>query len=99
MDNRAIAERLAAHARELDEHLGVTTVPELEAAARDGRLDRLGLPAGRLRKLREALAQRQAEMEAAAPAAEEPSLAALLAVDADYRRQVDEGALTTITPE
>ena len=82
----------------LDERLGVTTIPELEAAAVDGRLDQLGLPAWRVRKLREALARRQAASRPAEPTAEEPPVAELLAIDAEYRRQADEGRLPMIAP-
>jgi hypothetical protein len=82
----------------LDERLGVTTIPELETAAADGRLDQLGLPPWRVRKLREALAQRQTAGRPPDSPAEEPPVAELLAIDAEYRQQAEEGRLATIAP-
>jgi hypothetical protein len=83
----------------LDEHLGVTTVAQLEAAGQDGRLDRLGLPAGRVRKLRQALARRQEQSEGPATTAEEPPVAELLLLDEEYRRKADEGRLPRHSPQ
>src|SRR5712692_5754523 len=45
-------------ARQIHEQLGITTLEELERAAHDGRLSRLGIGPKRLRGIREALAGR-----------------------------------------
>ena len=83
----------------LADRLGVSTVAELEAADRASRLDGLGLGARRLQDLRDALARHREEGRHAAAPADEPSVAALLEIDEEYRRQAAEGLLTRIAPK
>jgi hypothetical protein len=82
----------------LDERLHVRTVPELRAADEAGRLDELGLGATRLRKLRAALADNASKRQPAPPVSGEPSVAELLAIDQEYRRQAGEGRLPLLAP-
>lgn len=73
-------------AEQIRDRLGITTLDELESAARDGRLAQLGVGTKRLAGILAALAQRAAP--AVAPL-EEPSLEDLLALDEDYRACTD----------
>jgi hypothetical protein len=82
----------------LADRLGVTTVADLEAANRAGRLDALGLGPRRLGKLREGLARHPTQAHPAGPLPSEPAVAELLAIDQEYRTQAAEGRLSTIAP-
>jgi predicted flap endonuclease-1-like 5' DNA nuclease len=92
--------------------LGIHTLEELELAAYDGRLAAVpGFGARRVRAVQAALAgilgasarrragaaRRRAAGEEATPA-ERPEVAALLAVDAEYRRRAEAGELRRIRP-
>jgi DNA uptake protein ComE-like DNA-binding protein len=97
-------------ARRIAETLDIRTLEELERAAHDGRLDKVaGFGPARVRAVQTALAgmlsntaqrrarQRTAEESDAVEA--EPSVALLLDVDAEYRRQAAAGDLDTIAPK
>jgi hypothetical protein len=85
-------------ARQISEQLGITTLEELERAAHDGRLSRLGVGPKRLRGIREALAGRFGRYRFAVPVREEPDVAELLAVDQAYRQRAESMSLPTIAP-
>lgn len=93
----------------ISHQLGVETLPELAAAAYDGRLSLVpGFGPKRLRAVRETLAGRlklsASEMRAAAgpvatrPLLDEPSVEELLSIDAQYRRQAASGMLPKVAP-
>jgi hypothetical protein len=87
-------------ARRIHEELGVDSLYALEAAAHDGRLERVaGMGPARLRAVREALAGRfrRASVRPSARA-EQPSVAELLEVDREYRERAAAGTLARITP-
>jgi hypothetical protein len=91
-------------ARIYDE-LGIETLPDLEAAAYDGRLSHIpGFGDGRLRAVRESLAgrlhrrPRPVEKLRTQPPPNEPPVAELLAVDQDYREKAQAKRLPTIAP-
>jgi len=100
-------------ARRVYQELHLETLEELELAAHDGRLSRVpGFGPRRVRAVREALAgmlarstrrraRRLRALEAAPPEGEaaRPSVEALLAVDAEYRRRAAAGELRTIAPK
>lgn len=69
----------------MKEELGLRTVAEVELAAREGRLQRVGVGPRRLRGLLEVLASRRLAT-AAESTASEPPVSDLLAVDDEYRR-------------
>jgi DNA polymerase (family 10) len=85
-------------AHTLHEQLGITTLEELERAAHDGRLTRAGVGPKRLRGLIDALAGRLRRSRLPEPIQGEPSVAALLAVDEEYRRQAEGDTLPLIAP-
>lgn len=92
-----------ALARRIHDELGIESLAELEAAAWDGRLERVtGLGLGRLRGLRQALAYRlHRRASVAAPKGaprrrQDPGVADLLAVDAAYRERAAAGSLPCI---
>jgi hypothetical protein len=85
-------------ARQIHEQLGITTLEELERAAHDGRLSRLGVGPKRLRGIREALAGRFGRYRFAVPVREEPNVEELLAVDQEYRASAEPMNLPTIAP-
>ncbi len=89
-------------ARRIHDRLGIETLEALEAAAWDGRLDQVpGIGRRRLDSLRASLATalgRSPLRRRPAPGAR-PSVAELLAVDADYRRQAAAGKLKSIAPK
>jgi DNA polymerase (family 10) len=99
-----------ALAHRLHAELGIETLEELELAAHDGRLAAMpGFGPRRTRLVRETLAamlsrstrRRARLLRAAEPHPSEParpSVAAILAVDADYRRLAGAGALRRIAP-
>jgi hypothetical protein len=93
-------------ASRIHEQLGIESLPELEAAAYDGRLSRVaGMGSKRLRGIREALAGRFHRRPAmprpplARPPAEQPPVADLLDVDGEYRLQAEAGHLPHIAPQ
>jgi hypothetical protein len=85
-------------ARQIRDQLGVTTLEELEQAAHDGRLSRVGVGPKRVRGIRDALAGRLGRYRLAAPVRGEPSVAEILAVDQEYRMQAARNQLPTIAP-
>jgi DNA polymerase/3'-5' exonuclease PolX len=94
-------------ARRIHEELGVETLEELEVAAHDGRLAEVpGIGARRVHAIRDSLAavlgqasRRRARLLRAREAApERPSVEAILAVDAEYRRRAGKGQLRRIAP-
>jgi len=90
---RVIADRL-------HHDLGIDTLEELEAAAHDGRLERIaGFGEKRLAGIRDSLAQRLGRVRPATDsAAEGPPVGELLDVDAEYRKKADAGQLRRIAP-
>ncbi|MHC4550684.1 MAG: helix-hairpin-helix domain-containing protein [Planctomycetota bacterium] len=95
-------------ARRIHEELGLETLEELELAAHDGRLATVkGFGDRRAHAIRDVLAQqlsrstrrrvRRLRRQELAPE-ERPSVAALLAVDDEYRRQAAAGRLRRIAP-
>jgi hypothetical protein len=97
-----IGEELAAR---IAGELKINSLEELEQAAHDGRLDQVeGFGERRLKMVRASLAgilggAAQRPQEGSAGAAEEPPVALLLEIDADYRRRAAEGDLPTIAPK
>jgi hypothetical protein len=89
-----------ATARRIHDRLGIHTLEELEMAAHDGRLERLGLGPKRLRGIRDALAGRlgRAGRVPSAEDASVPDIAEILDVDAEYRRKAAAGLLAKIAP-
>jgi hypothetical protein len=85
-------------ARMIRDRLGITTLEELERAAHDGRLTKLGVGPKRLRGLIDALAGRLGRYRLAEPVRGEPSVADVLAVDQEYRAGAEESRLPTIAP-
>ncbi len=90
-------------ARVIHETLHVDTLEALEIAANDGRLESVpGVGPRRAQMIRAALAallgRRAAVTRRRRTAAEEPSVATLLAVDREYRERAEAGALPTIAP-
>ncbi len=91
-------------ANRIHEKLGAESLPELESAARDGRLAQVpGFGPKRIRGIREAVAARLHRPPTAAapvpPPAEQPSVAELLDVDREYREGVKTGSLRRIAPQ
>jgi hypothetical protein len=85
--------------------LEIETLPELENAVYDGRLDALpGFGPRRLRSVRESLAGRfhrrpfAAVQHRAPPQDDQPTVAELLDVDAEYRRKAQADKLPRIAP-
>jgi hypothetical protein len=93
-----IGRRLAAR---LHDELGIETLEELEAAAHDGRLERLrGFGSKRADGVRAVLAQRLARVRPRALAREnDPPVEELLDVDREYREASAAGRLSTIAPK
>jgi hypothetical protein len=85
-------------AHTLHEQLKITTLEELERAAHDGRLRQIGVGPKRLRGLIDALAGRLRRSRLPEPTVGEPPVAALLAVDEEYRRQAQGDGLPLVTP-
>lgn len=99
-------------ARQIHEQLGIETLADLEAAARDGRLAQVsGMGPKRVRAVRESLAgrfRRETSVKPAAPSAraapsagdssDEPPVAELLEVDRRYRLLAELGRLPRIAP-
>ncbi len=85
-------------ATRIHQELGIETLEELEAAAHDGRLDRItGLGAKKLAGIIDSLAARLGRTRAT-PGGSEPPVEELLDVDAEYRRGVEAGRLPRIAP-
>ena len=87
-------------AQHIHEQLGIDTLEELECAAHDGRLERLGLGTKRLAGVRDALAGRLGRVgQRLAPGvAESPDIAEVLDVDRQYREGAAGGSLPRIAP-
>jgi hypothetical protein len=85
-------------ARTLHEHLGITTLEELEQAAHDGRLAGLGIGVKRLRGLIDSLAGRLGRYRLVGSIHGEPPVSDLLAVDAAYREASGLNCLPRIAP-
>lgn len=96
-------------AQRIHSELGIETLPELAAAASDGRLSHVpGFGPKRLRAVRETLSDRlnlsKSELRAAAgpaaqrPLLDEPAVEELLSIDDQYRRQAAAGMLRKVAP-
>lgn len=95
-------------ARRIREELNIKTLEELELAAHDGRLDTVeGFGAERVKAVRASLAgmlsesaRRRAHQrtESQPEEADEPPVATLLDIDAEYRQRATAGDLPTIAP-
>lgn len=94
-------------AQRIHEELGIETLSELSAAARDGRLARVrGMGGKRVRAVREALAGRFRQISSAnpMPARREPELGKpppleeLLDIDREYRQLAKQGKLPRVAP-
>lgn len=89
-----------ALAHRIHETLGITTLEELEHAARTGRLTQV--PGFGDRRARMVLADLQTRLHSrlarVAPTAAEPPIAEMLAVDRAYRERAAAGTLVTIAP-
>jgi hypothetical protein len=91
-----IGRRLAAR---LHDELHLETLEDLEAAAHDGRLERLaGFGPKRLAGVRAVLAGRLGRVRRASAEARVPSVGELLSVDREYRESVAARRLPTIAP-
>jgi DNA polymerase (family X) len=87
-------------AQRFHEELGIHTLEELELAAHDGRLERIGIGRKRLTGIRDALAGRlgrvdRREHAAGAPL---PDVAEILDVDREYLSAAKQGSLPLIAP-
>jgi putative hydrolase len=90
-----ISETLAQRALER----GIDTLEDLELAAYDGRLSRIpGFGAKRILAVRAGLDRHLSHPPRAAPMAQPPTAAALLLVDAEYRRLAARGELPLVAP-
>jgi len=87
-------------ARRIHEELEIETLPELELAAHDGRLEQVhGVGSRRARMIAAALGQMlQRRPKRPGPPATEPSVEVLLDVDSEYRRKAAQGKLRKIAP-
>jgi DNA polymerase (family 10) len=85
-------------AHKLHERLGITTLEELERAAHEGRLAQAGVGPKRLRGLIDALAGRLRRSRTREPLQGEPSVAALLAIDEEYRHGPADQSMPMMTP-
>lgn len=92
-----ISRRSAAR---IHDELAIHTLEELEAAAHDGRLtERLGIRGKRLEGIRDALAGRLNRVRRSGSATEQaPTVAEILDIDRQYRRQAAAGELPMIAP-
>jgi DNA polymerase (family X) len=90
----------AKTAQHIHERLGIDTLEELECAAHDGRLERLGIGAKRLTGVRDALAGRLGRVGHHPPPdlAAAPDIDELLDVDRQYREEAEHGLLPRIAP-
>jgi DNA polymerase (family X) len=87
-------------ARRIHDNLGIHTLEELELAAHDGRLGRVGVGAKRLAGIRDALAGRLGRIDRspALEGASVPGVDEILDVDRQYREEAQRGILPTIAP-
>lgn len=87
----------------LHEELGIETLQELEAAAHDGRLEKIaGIGMKRLAGIRDTLAQRLGRLpkqRSFHPLSVEPSIAEILDVDRQYREDAGAGKIRLIAPK
>ena len=88
----------------LHEELGIETLQELEAAAHDGRLEKLaGIGPKRIAGIRDTLAQRLGRLKQKPPpprrTTNEPAIAELLDVDREYREEARAGKIKLIAPK
>ncbi len=89
----------AQTARRIRDDLGIHTLEELEVAAHDGRLERLGIGAKRLTGIRDVLASRLGRVgRRPVSTAALPDVAEILDVDRQYREQSARGLLPRIAP-
>jgi putative hydrolase len=92
--------RASAAGSRLHEEIGLETLEDLEAAAYDGRLERLaGFGAKRLAGVRAVLAQRLDRVRAPASESASPSVAEILDVDREYLDGVRADVLPRIAPK
>ena len=87
-------------AERLHNELGIDTLEELEMAAHDGRLTKVGIGEKRLTGIRDSLATRlgRVRAESLETPKSEPSVSEILDVDLEYRRKSNQGVLPKITP-
>lgn len=87
-------------AERLHDELGIDTLEELEVAAHDGRLAKVGIGEKRLTGIRDSLATRlgRVRTESLEALKSEPSVSEILDVDREYRRKSSQGVLPKITP-
>jgi len=87
-------------ARRIHDNLGIHTLEELELAAHDGRLERLGVGTKRLAGIRDALAARLGRIERnpVLEGAAVPLVGEILEVDREYREAAARGKLPLIAP-
>lgn len=85
-------------AHRLHEQLGISTLEELERSAHEGRLNEAGVGPKRLRGLIDALAGRRQRSRLPEPLQGEPSIAALLAIDEEYRHRIEDESLPHSMP-
>jgi DNA polymerase (family 10) len=87
----------------LHEELGIETLQELEAAAHDGRLEKLaGIGMKRLSGIRDTLAQRLGRLlkpRSFHPLSADPPIAEILDVDRQYREDASAGKISLIAPK
>lgn len=89
----------AALAERLHDELGIGSLEELELAAHDGRLQAVeGFGPRRVAAVQAAVAARLGRRPPAPRTHEDPPVAELLDVDAEYRRGAEQGILPTIAP-
>jgi DNA polymerase (family X) len=89
-------------AQRIHDALGIETLEALESAAHDGRLERVaGMGPRRLQGLRASLeaALGRSSLRRARAARMRPTVAELLAIDAEYRAQAAAGTLRRIAPK
>jgi putative hydrolase len=92
-----IGRRLAAR---LHDELHLETLEDLEAAAHDGRLERLsGFGTKRLAGVRAVLAERLGRVRRAPSDLNTPPVSELLSIDREYRESAAAGRLPTIAPK
>jgi DNA polymerase (family 10) len=80
------------------DELGIASLEDMLAASEDGRLARLELPPKREVAMLEAVRERLLKRAEAAPVAEEPTVAELLAVDEQYRQRSADRELPLVAP-
>jgi hypothetical protein len=89
-------------AERIHDELGIDTLPELEMAAHDGRLEQVeGFSSRRIQMVRAALQNLLARARPVVQRdrAQGPEVDLLLAIDRQYRRKVEQGELPRIAPK